>query len=995
MIFARLADFIVKRHKLVIIAWVVILLLAIYPIRLASQVVTYQQDMSGGVKTESDRAADLVDKEFPRAVSNSTMLIVLEADNVSGPEMRDLLLQLENRTHLDKDIRYFEPNTPGAFPKDFISVYTAQRYVLAQAVDGMNTGMYQMAGTVTLVWGIPAQYLGVYAASMGNDTEAERQVNATIQATATQDPATGAMLSGYFTLFRMNWQASATNMSLLMDPQLRAEVSARAAVQAFVQGPGIPAAQAGLMLAAANSFNITTFTNPALVQAFAVRAIAQSANITDLAFLNGVYGLGDLSRQPAANRSAAVGAFVSGTVIPGGTIATYPVKLPADLLSSFVSSDDRTTIVSLAFTKGDEWTDQNGTKPIVENVKAVRRILADLRAPGTVPGLKTYVSGGAAISNDIMESMMSDMSLIEFVTVPVLIILMGLFFRSVLTPVLPLGAVGVALGLSQAVVYIIGTFIAGVDSNITTMLFSILMGVGTDYSIFIVARFREERIKGKDRFEAVRTSVTWAGESITTSGATVMIAFLSLGIGSTSMIRVMGLVMGAAILIALLISLTLVPSILILTGNRVFWPNSRERFKRYAARIMERKKTSQHGYFYKAASFSVRHAKLVVLVAAVISIPTTYVFLTAETSFDFIGVMPKVESIRGMDAMTTGFGAGRIMPSYAVMVFDEPVVLSDGNFSDKGMAAIEQASAALAGESIVREVDGPTRPYGSTVDYANLANVSANDLAKMREFIGTDKRTVRLSFVLNAAPTSEKAVAAMPDIRSALHKATDGNGVKEALVGGSTAGTYDTKTNMDKEFNQMYIIVIIGIFIVLLVVLGSVVLPAFAIISIGMSISWSFAVTFLIFNNWLGVPILWLIPLILFILLMGLGMDYNIFILTRIREEVHSGKTDEEAIVEAVDWTGGIITALAIIMGSAIGVLMLSSSKMLVEFGFAITFAILLDAMVVRTYIVPAVMKLLGKWNWYAPGPLQRERRAAKPAADKADVPADGPKKDG
>ena len=989
MIFEKLADFIVKRYKLVLITWIVMLVLAIYPIQLASQVVTYQQDISGGEKTETDRAAEIIDKQFPTTVSNSTMIIVLEADNVSGPEMRDLLLGLESRARSDPNIKYYEPNTPGAFPKDFISVYTVQSYVLVQAVDGMNTGMYQMAGTVQLVWGIPAQYLGVYAATTGNETEAERQVNLTIAATMAQDPATGAMLSGYFTLFRMNWQAGAGNMTLLMDPQLRAEVSARAAVQNFVMGPGIPATQAQLMLAAASSFNITTFMNPALVQGFAVGALAQSANITDIAFLNGVFGLGDLTRQPAANRTAAVAAFVSASVLPNGTIDTYPVKLPADLRASFVSPDNKVTIVSLAFTKGDEWPDENGTKPIVENVKVLRKILADLRAPGTVPGLHTYVSGGAAISNDIMDSMMSDLSLIEFVTIPVLIILMGLFFRSVLTPVLPLGAVGVALGLSQAAVYFIGTYVAGVDSNITTMLFSLLMGIGTDYSIFIIARFREERIKGHDRFEAVRTSITWAGESIVTSGATVMIAFLSLGIASFSMIQVLGLVMGIAILIALLVSLTLVPSILILTGNRIFWPSSRDRFKRYASRIMERRKAAQHGYFYKAAAFSVRHAKLIVLAAALVSIPTTYVFLTAETSFDFIGVMPKVESIKGMDAMTTGFGAGRIMPSYAVLVFDEPVLLPDGNFSATGMAAIEQASAALAGESIVREVDGPTRPYGVTVDYANPANVSANDLSKMREFIGQDNRTVRLSFVLNAAPTSEEAVAAVPALRSALHKAVGGNGVKEALVGGSTAGSYDTKTNMDKEFNQMYVLVIIGIFIVLLVVLGSIVLPAFAIISIGMSISWSFAATFLIFNTWLGIPILWLIPLILFILLMGLGMDYNIFILTRIREEVHSGKTDEEAIVDAVDWTGGIITALAIIMGSAIGVLMISSSKMLAEFGFAITFAILLDAMVVRTYIVPATMKLLGKWNWYAPGPLQRERREKKTTV------ADGPKKNG
>ena len=294
------------------------------------------------------------------------------------------------------------------------------------------------------------------------------------------------------------------------------------------------------------------------------------------------------------------------------------------------------------------------------------------------------------------------------------------------------------------------------------------------------------------------------------------------------------------------------------------------------------------------------------------------------------------------------------------------------------MQTIEDVSAALARNPIVHEVDGPTRPYGAPVDYAHIAALSANDQSTIRGFIGQDNRTVRLTFVLNAQPSSKEAVDSVQELRSTVDTTLSGKGVQEAYVGGYTAGMYDIMMSMGNEFNQMEILVVIGIFIVLVIVLGSLILPAFALLSIMLSISWSFAATFLIFQSWLGVPILWLIPLILFIMLMGLGMDYNIFILTRIREEVHKGKSDEEAIVDAVDWTGGIITALAIIMGCAIGVLMLSSTKMLAEFGFAITFAILLDAMVVRTYIVPAAMKLLGKWNWYAPGPLQRERKEMK-----------------
>jgi RND superfamily putative drug exporter len=946
----------------------------------SGQVVTYQQQttMSAG-QSDSDKASAIITEQFSTSTSNSSMIIVLDADNVSSPQMRNFILELEHQVRSDPNIKYFELNTPGAFPKDFISIYTVQSYILTQAALGMNAGMYQIAGTVSLLWGIPAQYLQVYLASSGNDTEATAQVNATILTMGAGDPQKAEMLSGYFTLFSTSWQASAANMTLATNPQLRAELAARSAVSMLTTDPKIPIVQSQMMLVIANAFNITTFTNVQMVREFAMNAIAQSAGgITDTGFLNGTYDLTDLARMSPENRTIAVQNFVSNVVMPNGTINTYPIKLPADIRSSFMSPDGHVTIISLSFTKGDEWTDSNGTKPIVNNVKEIRHIISKLEATENVQGLKTYVSGGAPISSDLMEAMSGDFALIEFVTIPVVIILMGLFFRAFVTPVLPLGAVMIALGLSQAVIYIIGTFVAGVDSNITTMLFSILMGVGTDYSIFIVARFREERIKGASREEAVKTSVTWAGESITTSGATVMIAFMSLGIASYSMIRVMGFVMGLAILIALLIALTLVPSFLMLIGNRIFWPNNKERFKRYAKHIRERRAAGKYGYFYKAARFSVNHAKWVVLVAILVSIPTTYIYMTAETSFDFIGAMPEVESINGMNAMNSGFGAGRIMPSNVVIVFDQPVLMQDGNYNTSALQTIEDVSAALASKTIVREVDGPTRPYGTTVDYANIANLSVNDGSKMREFIGQDNRTVRLSFVLDSQPTSKKAVDSVPDLRSAVKNMLSGKDVKEAYVGGSTAGMYDTMVSMGSEFNQMEIIVIIGIFIILVIVLGSLFLPAFALLSIGMSISWSFAATFLIFHNWLGIPILWLIPLILFIMLMGLGMDYNVFILTRIREEVHKGKSDEDAIVEAVDRTGGIITALAIIMGSAIGVLMLSSTKMLAEFGFAIAFAILLDAMVVRTYIVPAVMKLLGKWNWYAPGPLQRERRGTK-----------------
>ncbi len=996
MIFERLANFIVKRHKLILVAWVLVLLVSMPLAARVGEVTSYQQESSGTTgQSESERAQAILDAQYPRVIANSSLAIVIEAQNVTGPEMRDLLLAMEARVAADADIAYLEQDQPGAFPKAFVTVYTAQAFVLEQAASGLSAGLYQTEAmvnqTARMFYGIPAMHASTWAMATNEsanvtvrDEEAFQATSVSVAAmVAGMDPQTAAMTLGYLQAFVGAWNATAAEPGLVADPMARADAAAGQAAPAFIDYLGLPAGQAQVMGAVVASFNVSTFSDAAAVHAFSIGMVGAGASITDLAFLEGVYAIGPLAALPPAEATAQVRAFVRDVVMPNGTLDTYPVKLPSALRSGFVSLDNKVTIVSATFTKGEEYVDENGERPIMDNVEVLRSILKDLRGPHPVPGLRTYVTGGPALSSDLERTAFGDISIIEFVTIPLLIVLMGLFFRSVLTPVIPLGAVMIALGLSQAVVFVVGYYIASVDSQVTTMLFTILMGVGTDYSIFIIGRFREERIKGADRDDAVRTAVTWAGESITTSGATVMIAFFSLGIADYSMIKVMGLVMGMSILMALLVSLTLVPSLLMLVGNRVFWPNNKERFERYARRIVERRQRGEHGYFYKAASFSTRHAKVVVLAAVLVSIPTVYIFFTNETSYDFIGVMPEVESTQGMKAMTSGFGAGRLMPTDVVLVFGSAVRSPDGNLSVTNLAAVEAVSAKLAAEPLVREVSGPTRPYGKPIDLGDLGSMDATELQKVHEFIGIDNRTVHLSVALDAEPTSNKAIDGVPALRSAVRAAASGAGVPgglEVLVGGASAGTYDVKDLMDAQFRQMELVVIVGIFLVLLVVLGSVFLPLFAILSIGMSITWSYAATYLIFQQWLGVPILFMVPLILFIMLMGLGMDYNIFILTRIREEVAKGKDNETAIVDAVDWTGGIITALAIIMGGAIGAMMLSSTKMLAEFGFCLSFAILLDAMVVRTYIVPAAMKLLGRWNWWAPGRLQRVRRGEKRA---------------
>jgi RND superfamily putative drug exporter len=313
------------------------------------------------------------------------------------------------------------------------------------------------------------------------------------------------------------------------------------------------------------------------------------------------------------------------------------------------------------------------------------------------------------------------------------------------------------------------------------------------------------------------------------------------------------------------------------------------------------------------------------------------------------------------------------------------VVYDGTTFNYEYLDAVDNITATVAGEPSVQKVTGITRPFGELVDYRNLASLPDEErdqiLSSMLSNLGADNKSIMLTVILADQPQSAESVKFIKDLREELAEVKSQEPLlseTEILVGGTTAGLYDSSKSTAAEFGNIQILVIIGIFIVLMLVLGSILLPAFAVLSIAMSITWAFALTNLVFGTWLGLPVLWLIPLILFVMLMGIGIDYNVFILTRIREEIHKGKETKDAVVTAVDWTGGIITALALIMVGAFGAMMLSSNAMLQEFGFALSVAILLDAMIVRTYIVPAGLAIMGKKAWWAPGRLQREGREEK-----------------
>lgn len=691
-----------------------------------------------------------------------------------------------------------------------------------------------------------------------------------------------------------------------------------------------------------------------------------------------------------------------------------------------------------------------GDKSVSDDTPNLRAYVKDVTASS---GIDVYLTGTPAISYDMEKGSSEDISRIDPFTILLILILVGLFFRSFVSSATPPITIGVAFIVVLALIFGIGQ-ILNIFFITEMMLLVSMMGAGCDYCIFIISRYREELRSGLPHKEALHQAVVWAGESIATSGASVIIGFGAMSICSFSLVSTMGICLAIGILVALMAALTLIPAILALVGDRIFWPTRMSAFEEggKATRGWYAKCGKiGHRYFEASSRFSIKHAKAIVLAAVLVTVPAAYLMETNETSYDMISSMQSGDSGKGMDLIGEYANEGMLMPNYSVIEYDEPIATII--MSGSGASAIGMLTWTPFGEEVISGLSGV---YSDILKNDNVAEVSgpfqwkvALDDAKQALPSGTPDELI--AYVESHAPTTVQAIlievinklessgmdasAIVGDSLGLIASIIDyyvnyAGGILGGSVtidGSTTTGslnylklTYSTKdaamapASMDtisyvdgiigkyvadnayaldswltgtaavmfeisqvigSEFNKIELLVVILIIILLFFVMKSYTIPFRSVLTILMSICWTLAITHIVFVNILGQEVMWLIPLILLVICLGLGMDYDILLTTRIKENVKArGMSNDEAIHHAVTHTGSVITICGLIMGGAFGTLMLSGMTMMQEFGFALCFAILIDALVVRTYIVPAVMHLLGDWNWKGPKFLSRDK---------------------
>ena len=578
----------------------------------------------------------------------------------------------------------------------------------------------------------------------------------------------------------------------------------------------------------------------------------------------------------------------------------------------FVSRDGEATYISVRLTATED----------------DRRQDAGERIAGSLAGEPGVTDGGNAVAQqEINEQVESDLRRAELIAFPLLFLLSLLFFRSLVASLLPL-IVGVLAIVSTFLMLRVANELTDVSIFAINLVTGLGLGLAIDYSLFIVSRYREEIARSGAGAEAMRRTLATAGRTVLFSSLTVAGALASLLVFPQNFLHSMGLGGSLVALIAAAIALLVLPAILALLGERVnsLTPGFLKRRAEADAR------PADTGFWYRLSRFVMRAPGRIAAVTAALLIALGIPFLSIEFTSVDAQVLPEGASARQVDD---------VMRSEFPPFRDTPITLAvTGDASDAKQVAAD--AEELDG---VADVQEPTRLDGDT--YA-VEVISKN------------------------APLTN----ASQDLVERLRALEGGAGVM-----GFTAFYIDLQDSLVEHLPIVLAIVALVTFAVLFLMTGSVVLPIKQLVMNLLGLSATFGILVLIFQDGrFEGPLDYVSqgglestqPLLLFAVAFGLSTDYGVFLLSRIKEARDGGASDSESVAIGLERTGRIVTAAALLFSIAIGAFATSQIIFIKELGLGTAIAVLIDATLIRALLVPSLMELLGKWNWWAPRPLQR-----------------------
>ncbi|MGH9090886.1 MAG: MMPL family transporter [Acidimicrobiales bacterium] len=613
---------------------------------------------------------------------------------------------------------------------------------------------------------------------------------------------------------------------------------------------------------------------------------------------------GQLSSADQQKVSGLAAALTADDIRDVTSVATSPL---------YLSTDKKVQLVQVVFKGQSGDPGPNAAVPVVRD-----KTTAYLQGSGLVGGL----TGNAAISVDSTSAFDSAETIIAVATVVLIVLLLGIVFRSLLISVLPIVVIGIVHQMAQGVTADLADwFHFEVGPELAPLLVVVMFGVGTDYLVFLLFRHRERMSKGDDPITSLRFSVTRVGEVIASAGATVIAAFAALLVASLESLRTLapGLIVG--ILFMVLAALTLVPAIFTLLGRHLFWPTQ--------PRLRTSARRTRSEMLGQAVA---RRPGVVLCVWTVVLVGLALGVLGFKTTYNQLAELPKsTPSQIAYNTMATSFPAGYLGPTQVFVV------------STNGQPLDENGVNALAAE--LGKVHGV-----STVLPAQYT---------------ADKEQALVNVLLTADPYSITAIDAVTGpVRSTA--STGAVAGARTLVGGTTSQLVDVRTALRHDMEEVFPLALAIVAVILALLLRALVAPLYLLVGVVLTYAATLGVITLVFIKGFGfVGLDFTIPIIVYLFVMAIGTDYNILISARLREGFADGETPREAARLAIVHGGPAVASAALILAGTFASLLLTGIQLLEEIGLAVALGVLMAANVLATRIVPTLAALRGFHFWW------------------------------
>ncbi len=565
-------------------------------------------------------------------------------------------------------------------------------------------------------------------------------------------------------------------------------------------------------------------------------------------------------------------------------------------------------------------------------IEDARDLRADLEPLVEGTDLRSGVTGPAAQSLDSQESSEKALAIVSIVTLLLIVVLLALIFRSVIACVLPILTVALVGTTANGLIAVANeAFDLKADSSISVILFIVLFGIGTDYILFFLFRYREALRLGFDGRGAVSHAVERAGEAIASAGGAVIIAFMAMVLSSLSIFRSIGPALAIAVALAVLAALTLVPAVVAALGPRaISWPSKKW--------MVEPECTRFRAIGRSVAAHPVRYA---VVSAGSLAAPVA-VRAGVQPDLQLLRQQHRTDRVRaGADQVREGPAEWCRRPHVGAAALDGRPAARRRRARDVRHRARHRKGSRVGG------------PGRQTDDVAVFTVVLSDD------------------------PASDAALANVEGpVRDTAHSAApDGT---ESFVGGTTSIFVDLDDAMARDYSVVFPVAAVLIMIILALLLRSLVAPVYLMLSVGLGFTASLGATVLVFQGLLGEQgLIFILPIYIYLFVVALGTDYNILMVARLREEAREGLEPRPGAAKAIEHAGPTVAAAGLILAGTFASLMFAEGTFFKSMGFSFSVGIALAAFVMALFLTPALTALLGHAAWW-PGHGDRARDASR-----------------